>query len=115
MLRAGRESFPAEPEALEEVQPGEGPLDDPAAAAESGAVFGLAPGDDWLHASRPERAAVLVVVIATVGDQFLGAPAGASDLSPNGFDPVDEGQKLGDVVAVVRRPASGMPDGSTRR
>ena len=35
----------ADEEALVVVQPGEGALDDPAGAAEAGAVFGLAPGD----------------------------------------------------------------------
>ena len=35
----------AEEQSLEVVQPGEGPLDDPADAAQSGAVLGLAAGE----------------------------------------------------------------------
>jgi hypothetical protein len=55
------------------VQPGEGALDDPAQLAQAGAVLGGAPRDDGLDAARPQRAAVLVVVIAAVGDQAVGA------------------------------------------
>ena len=49
-------AFPASPEAAEVVQPGEGALDDPAPAAEPGAVVGAATGDDRLtpraHSAR---------------------------------------------------------------
>ena len=58
----------ADEEATAVVQPGEGALDDPAVATEPGAVLGLAPRDDRLHAPLPDEAAVLVVVVAAVGD-----------------------------------------------
>lgn len=62
-------AFVAGPRATEIVQPGEGSLDYPADLAEAGSVVGLPPRDDRLHASRPQLPAVLVVVIAAVGDE----------------------------------------------
>jgi hypothetical protein len=50
------------------VEPGEGAFDDPAMLAEPGAVFCLAAGDHGFDAALPEQAAVLVVVVATVGE-----------------------------------------------
>jgi hypothetical protein len=66
-------AFPADAQAAEVVQPGEGALDHPAPAAEPGAVLGLAAGDDGLDAAAPQLAAVLVVVVAAVGDDPIGA------------------------------------------
>jgi hypothetical protein len=56
---------------LEVVKPGEGALDDPAEAAEAGAVLGEAAGDHGLDPTRPHQPAVLVVVVAAVGEQRL--------------------------------------------
>jgi hypothetical protein len=67
-------AFPADAKPAEEVPPGEGPLDDPAQLAQAGAVLGVAPGDDGLDATLPQLAAVLVVVIAAVGDELLRLP-----------------------------------------
>lgn len=39
--------------------------------------------------------------IAAVGEQPLGPLARAADLPRDGADPVDQGQELGDVVAVA--------------
>jgi hypothetical protein len=58
------------------VEPGEGALDDPADAAKPGAVLGLAASDDRSDASLAEEAAVLVVVVAAVGDELVGTKAG---------------------------------------
>ncbi len=59
----------AEEQAASVVEPGEGAFDDPAVASESGAVLGLSAGDHRLDAAVPDEAAVLVVVVATVGEQ----------------------------------------------
>src|SRR5207244_3370501 len=59
----------ADEESPSVVQPGEGALDDPAMATEPGAVRCLAAGDHWLDATLPDKTAVLVVVVAAVGDQ----------------------------------------------
>src|SRR5688572_1348367 len=61
--------FVAGAQAPEVVQPGEGALDDPALAAQPGAVLDAAPGDHGLDAALPEQPAVLVEVIAAVGQQ----------------------------------------------
>jgi hypothetical protein len=50
------------------VEPGEGALDDPAVAAETGAVFGVAPGDDRSDAAGAQRLPVLLGVVATIGE-----------------------------------------------
>ena len=63
----------ADGESFEGVEPGEGALDDPAPATESGAVFGLAAGDAVTDPARSQQAAVLVVVVAAVGDDHHGA------------------------------------------
>ena len=59
----------ADEESAAVVQPSEGAFDDPALAAESGAMLGLAASDRWLDAALPEQATVLVVVVAAVSDQ----------------------------------------------
>jgi hypothetical protein len=61
-------AFPAHPEPAEVVQPGERSFHHPAHAAESRAVVGAAASDHRFHASAPQLATVLVVVIAAIGD-----------------------------------------------
>jgi len=61
------------------VEPGEGAFDDPAVAAEPGAVLGLAAGDDGFNAALPDEPPVLVVVVAAVGEQPAGSTARAAD------------------------------------
>ena len=88
-------AFPADPEPAEVVQPGEGALNDPTPAPEPGAVRGVAPGDDRLDAAGPERATVLVVVVAAVGDDLVGALAWPAAFAGDRADAVDERQQLG--------------------
>jgi hypothetical protein len=54
----------AEQEPAAVVEPGEGALDDPAFAAQPGAVVGLAAGDQRCDPSLTDKAPVLVVVVA---------------------------------------------------
>ena len=49
----------------------------------------LAARDGRLDATAPELAAVLLVVIATVGEQLVGALAGAADPALDGAEPID--------------------------
>ncbi len=81
----------------------EAALDDPALAAEAGAVLGAAAGDDRLDAARPKQPAVLVVVVAAVGEHEVGLLARAADLAGHrpGVQRVEQRQKLGDVVAMA--------------
>lgn len=93
-------TLPADAEPAELVKPGEAALHDPPLGAQPRAVVLTAPGDPGLDAAGPELAAVLVVVIAPVGEQPIGAPARAADLAGDRHDAVDQRQELGDVVAV---------------
>jgi hypothetical protein len=96
----------ADEEAAAVVEPGEAAFDDPALAAEAGAVPNLAAGNDRLDAALPDEAAVLVVVVAAVGDQRHRSAARSSDPTADGRHAVEQLQQLGDVVAVAagKRP-----------
>jgi hypothetical protein len=91
----------ADEQPLEVVQPGEGALDDPADAAEAGAVLGLATSDVGADAAAAELAAVLVVVVAAVGDDTLGSLARPADLAAHLRHALNQWDELGDVVAVA--------------
>ena len=91
----------------EAVDPGVGALDDPAHGAEAGAVRYASAGDDGLDAALAEQAAVLVVVVAAVGEQLPGAVTWAPPCAPDPRDGVQQRQQLGDVVTV----AAGQRDG----
>jgi hypothetical protein len=65
-------SFPADPRAAEAVQPGDRPLDDPAEGAQAGAVRLSPLGDRGPDPAFPQELAVLVVVVAAVGEEHVG-------------------------------------------
>ena len=90
----------ADEEAAAVVEPGEGAFDDPAVVAEAGAVLGLAAGDHGFDPALPDEAAVLVVVVAAVGEQRLGSSPGPADSAADGRHPIEKVAQLGDVVAV---------------
>ena len=92
------------------VEPGEGAFDHPAVAAEAGAVVGLAAGDDRLDASFPDEAAVLVVVVAAVGDQRPRSATRPADPAAHRRDAVEQLEQLGDVVAVAAGERPGKCD-----
>jgi hypothetical protein len=100
----------ANEESLELVQPGEGALDDPAGAAEAGAVLGLAAGDLCSDPALAEFAAVSGVVVAAVGGQAFGPTARPADLAAHRRHTVDKRDQLGDVVAVAARNRPGERD-----
>ncbi len=89
------------------VEPGEGAFDDPAVAADAGAVLGLAAGDYGLDAPLPDEPPVFVVVVAAVGDQAAGPASWPADAAADGRHPVEQFEQLGDVVAVAagQRPS----------
>jgi hypothetical protein len=91
----------ADEESVAVVQPGEGALDDPAVAAEAGAVLSLAAGDDRLHAALADEAAVRVVVVAAVGEQRSRSAPWAAAAAAHGRHPVEQFEQLRDVVAVT--------------
>jgi hypothetical protein len=92
------------------MEPGEGALDDPAVAAEPRAMFALTTGDQRLDASLPDEAAVLVVVVAAVGDQRLRPPPRSAGSAADRWHPVEQLEQLGDVVAVAAGECPGKWD-----
>jgi hypothetical protein len=59
----------------------EAALDDPALCAQARSVLDAAPGDDRLDPASPQQAAVLVVVIAAIGQQPVGLLARSTPLA----------------------------------
>jgi hypothetical protein len=100
----------ADQEAAAVMQPGEGSFDDPALTAEPGAVLALTSCDDRFDAALPDEPAVLVVVVAAVGDQRPRPLSGTSDPAANGRHPVEQLEQLRDVVAVAARDRPGQRD-----
>jgi len=76
-------------------------LDDPAVAAETGAVLGLAAGDHRFDSPRPNQAPVLVVVVAAICDHALGSAPRSPDEASDGGHAVEQRDQLRDVVAVA--------------
>ena len=103
----------ADEEAAAVVEPGEGAFDDPAVAAESGAVFGFASRDHGFDPALPDEAAVFVVVVAAVCEQRLGSSPRPADTAADGWHPVEEIDQLGDVVAVAAGQRPGQRDAAS--
>ncbi len=84
------------------VQMADRAFDDPAFAAKPRAVLCAAPGDDRDDPAGAELAAVLVVVIAAVGEDAVGLATRPADLSHDRVlaAQIDQRQKLGDIVTV---------------
>jgi hypothetical protein len=100
----------ADEQSFEFVQPGEGALDDPAGLAETGAVLGAAAGDLGSDAAFAQHSPVLVVVVAAVGGDAVGAPAWPARLATYRRHPLDQRQELGNVVAVAAGDSPGERD-----
>ena len=92
--------FPADPKSAEAMQPGDRPFGHPAEDAQAGAVRLAAFGDHRADATLPQQSAVLVVVVAPVGEQCVRPSARPADTTGNWRDLVYQGQQLDDVVAV---------------
>ena len=94
-------AFPSDAEPFHAVVPGDRSLDHPPVDAESGAVGLATAGDAWADALGSYRFAVLVVVVGAVGEQFVGASAWSAPTAAHRRDLLDQGQQLGDIVAVA--------------
>ena len=95
-------AFPADGEAFELVQEGEGLLDDVAELAEAVDVGVAAAGDDGQDAAVPQGSADGSTVVALVAEQGVRPLARVADPAGDGWDGVDQGAGLGDVVDVPR-------------
>lgn len=93
-------------------------LDDPSLAAEPRPVCCAAASDHWCDPERSQQPAVLVVVIATVGQQPVGLLARAATLAFHwpAVQILEQRDQLGDVVAVAtgegdrQRDAAGVDE-----
>src|SRR5215213_9261780 len=103
-------AFVADEQSFELVQVREGTFDDPADAAEAGAVLSVASRDHGSDPSRANESAVLVEVVAAVADQLLGTPARPPDESGDRGHAVEQRDQLGDVVTVAAGQHPGERD-----
>ena len=92
------------------VEPGKGSFDDPTVAAETGAVLGLTAGDHRFDSPLPDQPPVLVVVVATVGDQPPRTTSWAADAAAHGRHAVEQFEQLRYVVAVAAGERPGQRD-----
>jgi hypothetical protein len=99
-------------EASEVVEVCESALDDPSLATEPGAVRPAAASDDRRDAECPQQPSVLVVVIATVGEDTVGLLSRPAALAGDwsSVERLDQRQQLCDVVAVAAGQADGERD-----
>jgi hypothetical protein len=98
----------ADKQPLVVVQPGEGALNGPAGASESGAVFGLAAPDQGRDAALAEDAAVPVVVVAAIGEQAVGSLARPTGLAAHRRHALKQRDQLRHVVAVAAGDGPGQ-------
>ena len=79
------------------VQPGEGAFDDPAGAAQSGAVPEVAVGDLGFDAALAELIAERVGVVAAVGGHAFGSAAGTTGPAAHGWHSLDQQDHPGEL------------------
>jgi hypothetical protein len=94
-------SVVADSEAAVLVEPGDRSFDDPAVAAESGAVRALGPRDPRLDVAAAELAAALAGVVGAVAIEPVWATTRPAAVSAHRRDRVHEWDHLRDVVAVA--------------
>ena len=70
-------------------------------------MLGLAACDYRLDTALAHELAVLVVVVAAIGDHAVGSAARPATSSPHRRHRVQERDQLGDVVAVAARDGEG--------
>jgi hypothetical protein len=106
-------AFVADEQAFHSVEPAEGAFDDPAVAAEAGAVALVAVGEQGCDPALAERSPVCVGAVAAVAEQDLGSPPRPAWPPADRGDAVEQGQQLGDVVALAagQRPGERCPVG----
>lgn len=104
------------------MEPSDGAFDDPAVDAKAGAVRDAAAGDHRFDALGPDEAAVLVVVVAPVGQQHVRPASWSADQARYGRDLRKQRQQLRHIVAVSAGqrhsewdalPFAGLPPYST--
>lgn len=102
--------LPADLQAAEPVQVGEGALDNPALGGEAGPVLSAASGNHRFHAEFADEGAVLFVVVAAVTKHDVGAAPRPAAFAPYGRHRFEQRDEMGDVVAVVAGQGGGERD-----
>jgi hypothetical protein len=100
----------ADEEPFELVEPGEGAFDDPAVAAESGAVPAAASGDLRCDPAAAQLSPVGVVVVAAVGADPVRPSPRTADQAAHRRHTLEERDQLGDVVTVAAGDRPGKRD-----
>lgn len=100
----------ADEQSFELVEPGEGALDDPAVAAEPGAVLGVTPCDLGFDAASPQLATPARVVVGAIGCDPVWSAPWPADSAADRRHAIDERDQLGAVVAVAARELPGERD-----
>ena len=95
---------------FELVEPGEGALDDPAVAADAGAVCGRAARDLGRDPAHAELTPLRTVVVGTIGGDPIWPSTRPADATTNRRHAIQERDQLGDVVAVAACERPGERD-----
>ena len=95
---------------FELMQPGEGALDDPAVAADAGAVLGFPTRDLASDPAPAELASLRLVVVGAVGGDTVWSPTRPADATTHRRHAIDERDQLRDVVAIAARERPGERD-----
>lgn len=90
----------ADPESLELVEPGERPLYDPTRLSQPGAMGGAFASELRCDAAGPQKSAVLVVVVAAVGEQTAWPVTWPTAQPADAGYRVQQGHQLSDVVTI---------------
>lgn len=89
------------------VKPGDGSLDLPAKGSESTSMFGIAACDERAHLAFKQLISMRIGIVRAVGKYAMRPAAWMSTFAPYGWNRVDEGNQLGDVVLVGSRDGNG--------
>ncbi len=93
-------AFEADAQSPEVVKPRNGSLDDPAAFAKAAAMRLATSGDFGSDAGCVQRTTVFVVIVAPIALNDAGLRKWPAALAGNGWDRINQGVKLGDIVTV---------------
>ena len=96
-------AFIAHAEPPELMQPGDGPLNDPARGTEPAAVRRSPLGEQGPNPALPQPHPMRFGVIRPVALDHRGARPGTAPAALHGRNPVHQGQELGDIMSVCTR------------
>lgn len=100
----------AHQQTAELMQPSEAALHDPALGTEAGTVLAAPSADQGRDAACPQSPPVAVMVVAAVGEQAAGLSQRVPDTAAQRRHCVQQGDQLGDVVAVAAGQQAGERD-----